>query len=84
MLKVDPIIIVQIAKIYPTILALRALSSKVCKKAARPICAKIHPMATIIKSAVDVSVKKLVYSTNAPSIKKITFVVRASRKLKSP
>ena len=73
---------VQIAKIYPTIFALLALSSKVCRKAASPICENIHPIATITRSAGDVLLKKFIFNTKLPKRKKIKLVTKARRKLK--
>lgn len=62
--------------------ALLALSSSVCKKAARPICENIQPMATMANRAGDVFLKKLVESTKLPSKKNIKFVTKAKMKLK--
>ena len=81
MFKVDPIIIVHIAIIYPIMLALLALLSKVCKKAANPICERDHPKATRPRSTGEVLVKKLLYNTKAPMRKNMILVVRVRKKL---
>ena len=82
MLRVEPIIIVHMARMYPTMFALRALFNRVCIKAASPICAKIHPKATTISKAGEVLLKKGVSRTKAPSKKNIRFDTNARMKLK--